>query len=237
MKINFLPSKDGHLSNCSKVGRLCQCESRGYLISLRIAVGVFVLALLGGLFTRSLSLTEESFRVWGEIFALHLGHKAAIAKNDRVQADKKGGFWTGIILIAVSIFMLHEAHERFMHDKVIKGMGVLVISAIMLVANIFQIFLIARIESINAKKTRIGILFNIVSESIYGLFILIIGILVFYKINWAPKADAVLAFIIFIILLRVGIKLSKEGGKKIVISVYLILTFMKKIPVLNGDFY
>lgn len=128
------------------------------------------------------------------------------------RADTIGAFINAVFMIIISLGIIYEAINRFMHPVAVNGLGVIIVSTVGLFVNLIGIKLLHGSESLNTKAAFIhilGDLFGTVAAIISGVIIYYTGYMV---------ADPILSIIVSIIILfpaisiiRASLKILMEG--------------------------
>ncbi len=158
------------------------------LLNLTITIAEFV----GGIFSNSLALISDAFHNLGDTFAILITWiTVKISKRPSDHAHTFGyrriqilaALFNSVTLIAISIFLLFEAYERFMNPEPIKSLVMLVVASIGLIANLVSVFLLQahQKENINIKAAYL----HLIGDTLSSVAVIIGGVLIyFYSIYW-----------------------------------------------------
>jgi len=96
-----------------------------------------------------------------------------------------------VTLIAISIYLLFEAYERFMNPQPIKSLVMLVVASVGLLANLISVFLLQghQKENINIKAAYL----HLIGDTLSSVAVIVGGVLIyFYSIYWIDPLITVL---------------------------------------------
>ena len=112
----------------------------------------FLAELIGGLFSKSLSLVSDSFHMLGDMFALGLAFGAVAIANRRLPTEKMtygygrlevmSALLNGVTLVAASAVILSHAVERFRAPPDVNLGVALPIACVGLAVNCIAVFLL-----------------------------------------------------------------------------------------------
>ncbi len=166
------------------------------LLNLVITIAEFV----GGILSNSLALVSDAFHNLGDTFAILITWiTVKISKRPSDTAHTFGyrriqilaALFNSVTLIAISIFLLFEAYERFMNPEPIKSLVMLVVASIGLIANLISVFLLRGHQkgNINIKAAYL----HLIGDTLSSVAVIIGGILIyFYSIYWIDPLITVL---------------------------------------------
>ncbi len=122
------------------------------LIVMGLLAVTFLAELVGGLFSKSLSLVSDSFHMLGDMFALGLAFGAVTIANRRLPTEKMtygygrlevlSALLNGVTLVAASAVILSHSVERFFDPRVVKLSVALPIAGVGLAVNCIAVFLL-----------------------------------------------------------------------------------------------
>ena len=117
---------------------------KSMLIVLLITSLVMIAEVFGGLLANSLALLSDAGHMLTDILALSLSLIAMRFAQKPPTASKTFGFYrleilaaffNGILLFFISFYIFYEAYQRLVHPEEIKGLFMLAVAAIGLLAN------------------------------------------------------------------------------------------------------
>jgi cobalt-zinc-cadmium efflux system protein len=186
------------------------------LIVLSITALVMIAEIIGGLLANSLALLSDAGHMLTDILALSLSIIAMRFAQKPPTTSKTFGFYrleilaaffNGILLLFISFYIFYEAYQRLVHPEEIKGLFMLVVAAIGLLANGVGIFILRKsaLRNLNVKSA----FFHIVGDTISSGGV-IVGGLVILSTGWYI-IDSLLGILIGLLILRGAYSLVKES--------------------------
>lgn len=185
-------------------------------LSLLFTLLIFLLELFGGYFTKSLALLSDAWHVASDALALGLGCFAKI-HSEKPRDIKKtfgykrvevlSGLINGTTLIVVTVFIVFEAFQRFIHPAEIKVFEAGFISVIGLIANLVIAYVLNphKGESLNIR----GAFLHVLGDALASVAVILGLIIVYFTgIRWV---DPLMAILICLYLFYEAIKLSRES--------------------------
>lgn len=166
------------------------------LLNLLITIAEFI----GGIFSNSLALISDAFHNLGDTFAIFITWiTVKISKRPSDQTHTFGyrriqilaALFNSVTLIAICIYLLFEAYQRFMHPETINSLLMLVVASIGLLANLISVFLLKghHKENINIKSAYL----HLIGDTLSSVAVIIGGVLIyFYSIYWVDPLITVL---------------------------------------------
>jgi cobalt-zinc-cadmium efflux system protein len=186
------------------------------LIVLSITALVMIAEIIGGLLANSLALLSDAGHMLTDILALSLSIIAMRFAQKPPTTSKTFGFYrleilaaffNGILLLFISFYIFYEAYQRLVHPEEIKGLFMLVVAAIGLLANGVGIVILRKsaLRNLNVKSA----FFHIVGDTISSGGV-IVGGLVILSTGWYI-IDSLLGILIGLLILRGAYSLVKES--------------------------
>jgi cobalt-zinc-cadmium efflux system protein len=186
-------------------------------VSLAITSVVFVVQVVGAIFSGSLALLADAAHMLMDaaalVIALVAGAVASRPADDRrtfgyQRAEVLGALVNGVILLALSAWVAVEAVLRLLHpeDAEVAGGLMLVVAVVGLVANAVAMWLLgsAQRRNINARGAYLEVLGDML-----GSVAVIVAAVVILATGWAP-ADAVASLLIAAMIVPRAIGLLRE---------------------------
>jgi len=187
---------------------------------------IFISELLGGIFSRSLSLLSDSFHNLSDTLSIVISLIAIkFSKRDNSYKFTFGGkraeiiasFFNSIFLFIVSFILIRESIIRLMNPEIVKTSLMLIIAIIGLLLNGVSVLLLKDFskESMNIKSSYLHLLMDTLSSVavVFGGILMMI-----FKIYWI---DPILTLLITLYILKEGleifinsIKILMEGTPK-----------------------
>ncbi len=193
------PDKESYSKSDLSTGRLLTAT----LLNLSITIA----EIAGGLISNSLALISDALHNLGDTFAVFIAYVAhLISKRD--YTDKKtygykrieiiAALFNAIILIVIIVFLFLEAIKRISDPEPVKGLVMLLVALIGLLANLYSVLLL-RMESdknINIKTAYLHLL----GDTFSSVAVIIgAGAIYFFQVYWI---DPVITILVGLYLLR-----------------------------------
>ena len=175
-------------------------EGRKLLITVLLNIAITLAEFIGGIFSNSLALISDAFHNLGDTVAILITY--ITEKISRRASDEKHTFgykriqimaalFNAVTLIAISVFLIFEAWERFNNPQLINSKLMLSVASIGLFANLVSVLLLKshQKENINIKAAYL----HLIGDTLSSVAVIIGGILIyFYKIYWIDPLITVL---------------------------------------------
>lgn len=187
-------------------------------IFIGLSIFIFALELIGGWFTNSLALLSDAGHVLIDVLALVLAYIGTVfaqrAANKQFtygyrRAEIFSALINSVILIAVTIYIAYESYNRFVSPEPIKSGGMLVISIIGLVANMYVLVKMHRDEKENMNIK--GAYLHVLTDTLSSIGVIIAAILIMVTGNYL--FDPLISIVIAIIILASSLRLMRDAGK------------------------
>jgi len=175
-------------------------EGRKLLITVLLNLAITIAEFIGGIFSNSLALISDAFHNLGDTVAILITY--ITERISKRASDEKHTFgykriqimaalFNAVTLIAISVFLIFEAWERFNNPQPIKSLLMLSVASIGLIANLISVLLLKshQKENINIKAAYL----HLIGDTLSSVAVIIGGILIyFYKIYWIDPLITVL---------------------------------------------
>jgi len=189
---------------------------RNMLIVLAITALVMITEIIGGLLANSLALLSDAGHMLTDILALGLSIIAMRFAQKPPTASKTFGFYrleilaaffNGILLLFISFYIFYEVLQRLVHPEEIKGLFMLVVAAIGLLANGVGIVILRKsaLRNLNVKSA----FFHIVGDTVSSGGVIAGGLLILYT-GW-HIVDSLIGVLIGMLILRGAYSLVRES--------------------------
>ncbi len=196
--------------------RVYLSTQRNLLIVLSILALVMVAEIIGGLLANSLALLSDAGHMLTDILALGLTMFAMRFAQKPPTASKTFGFYrveilaaffNGMLLLFISFYIFYEAYQRLVHPQEIKGLFMLVVAAIGLLANGVGITILRKSthKSLNVKSAFL----HIVGDTISSGGVILGGLVILYT-GWY-LADPLISIFIGMLILWGAYALVRES--------------------------
>ncbi len=196
--------------------RAYSSTQRNLLIVLSILALVMVVEIIGGILANSLALLSDAGHMLTDILALGLTIFAMRFAQRPPTASKTFGFYrveilaaffNGMLLLFISFYIFYEAYQRLVHPQEIKGLFMLVVAAIGLLANGVGITILRKStqKSLNVKSAFL----HIVGDTISSCGVILGGLVILYT-GWY-LVDPLIGIFIGMLILWGAYSLLRES--------------------------
>ena len=180
-------------------------------------IGIFVVEVIGGVWTHSLALLSDAAHVMMDLFSMVLS-LVAVYLSSRPASDTRTYGWhraevfaaifNGVSLFLVSIGIIYESIKRLWLPHEIKGLQMLVIASFGLVANLVILFVLKRHSSrdINLRS----VLLHVLSDFLSSVGVVVAAVIIYFT-GWY-LTDPIVAIIIGISIILGSIRVLREAG-------------------------
>jgi cobalt-zinc-cadmium efflux system protein len=179
---------------------------KNLLFSALLNLVVTVAEVLGGLFSNSLALLSDALHNLGDTSAIFIAYMANLISKKEGTRKKTFGFkrieilaalFNAIVLVVIIIYLFIEAWHRLKNPMPIKGLVMLIVAVIGLLANLVSVLLLKKhaVKSINIRAAYL----HLIGDTISSFVVIFTAILIyFFNIFWI---DPVVTFLLGIYLL------------------------------------
>lgn len=156
--------------------------------------------VIGGIFSNSLALISDALHNIGDGIAVLLAYIANRVGNRPSNERKTFGYkrieilaalLNAIILIVTSLYLFYEAIQRLIAPEPVKGMTMLVVAVIGLLANLAAVWMLHRDSSrnINVKAAYL----HLIADTLSSVAVIIGALLIYYyEIYWIDPVITIL---------------------------------------------
>jgi cobalt-zinc-cadmium efflux system protein len=148
---------------------------------------IFVVELIGGIFTNSLALISDAIHNLSDFFALILSYIAAniVTRNSNhkktygyVRVEILVAFINSLTLVIIGLFIIYEAVKRIGNPEPVLGLWMLVIAVIGFLANAFSTLLLKKDaeHDLNAKSAYLHLL----TDAVESLAVIVVGTIIYF---------------------------------------------------------
>jgi cobalt-zinc-cadmium efflux system protein len=191
-------------------------SQRNLLIVLSITAVVMLAEIIGGLLANSLALLSDAGHMLTDVLALGLSIIAMKFAQKSPTASKTFGFYrleilaaffNGMLLLFVSFYIFYKAYHRLLYPEEIKGLFMIVVAFIGLLANGVGIVILRKstLDNLNVKSA----FFHVVGDTISSGGVVVGGLLILYT-GWY-LVDPIIGIFIGILIMRGAYGLVKES--------------------------
>jgi cobalt-zinc-cadmium efflux system protein len=184
--------------------------------ALLITSSMVVVEIAGGLLSGSLALLSDAGHMFTDTAALALALFVLWFSRRPATAEKTYGFYrseilaallNGTVLIVIAGYIFYEAFQRFINPTEIKGLLMLGVASIGLVANLAGAFILSKgsRENLNVRAA----LWHVISDTLSSVGVIIGGLIILFTGIFV--VDPIIGFIIGLVILRGAWKLVRES--------------------------
>ncbi len=166
------------------------------LLNLVITIAEFI----GGIFSNSLALISDAFHNLSDTVAILIAY--ITERVSRKASDKTHTFgykriqilaamFNAVTLIAISVYLIFEAWERYQNPQPIKSLVMLSVALIGLIANLLSVLLLQsqRKKNLNIKAAYL----HLIGDTLSSVAVIVGGVLIyFYEWFWIDPLVTVL---------------------------------------------
>lgn len=207
-----ISSQAGHEHHHSTAG----ISEKNLLAAVVLNFTITIAEFIGGLISNSLALLSDAIHNLGDGLAILLAYIAhRVSKKESNQRKTFGykrieilaAFVNSIVLVAICIFLIWEAIQRFQNPAPIKGLVMFSVASIGLLANLIAVVLLRSDsrENINIRAAYV----HLMGDTLSSVVVIIGGILIWqFEIFWI---DPLITILISIYILRETYLLLKDS--------------------------
>jgi cobalt-zinc-cadmium efflux system protein len=189
---------------------------RNLLVSALLNLVISIAEIVGGLISNSLSLLSDALHNLGDTSAIFIAWMAGlISRKDRndkktfgyKRAEILAALFNAIVLAVIIFYLFMEAWQRLRHPEPVKGLIMLAVASVGLVANLASVLLLKKhaSESLNVRAAYLHLL----GDTVSSVIVIITAILIyFFNLYWI---DPVVTFVLGLYLLRETWHILKEA--------------------------
>jgi cobalt-zinc-cadmium efflux system protein len=185
-------------------------------IALCITIAFFVIELVGGIITNSLTLAADAWHMLNDASALAFALVAAWLAERPVDLKKTYGYYrteilaaflNGIFLWIVVIFIFYEAIQRFQNPATVESLEMLIIAISGLIANGLCAIVLSKpkSKSLNIK----GAFLHVLADTLGSVGAISAGLIMYYT-SWY-QADPIISTLIGLLIFYGSFKLVRES--------------------------
>ncbi len=186
------------------------------MIALVVTFFVFLVEVIGGIWSGSLALLSDAAHVMSDVlslliswFAIYLSTRPATSSRTfgYHRAEVFAAFINGISLIVISGWIFYEAYNRYISPEEIQVGGMFIVACFGLAANLFILWKLHG-ESHGNLNVRSAVL-HVIGDTLSSVAVVIGGVLIYWT-SWYP-IDAILSFLIGGIILFGAFNVTREA--------------------------
>lgn len=151
-----------------------------------------IVEIVGGIVSNSLSLLSDALHNLADSSAIFVAYIAHLISKRKPTARKTFGFrrfeilaafLNSVLLIGICLYLFVEAYRRFVHPEPIKGLVMLVVAVVGLLANLASVLILQRDKSrnLNVKAAYL----HLMGDTLSSIAVIVGGIFIWlFEIYW-----------------------------------------------------
>lgn len=196
-------------------------EGKNLLYATFLNLIITIAEIIGGIASNSLALLSDAAHNLGDTFAVMLAYIANRIGRKEATEKKTFGYkrieilaalLNAVVLIVITIYLFIEATHRFYDPQPIKGLLMLIVASIGLLANLAAVLLLKKDSqhNLNVKAAYIHLL----GDTFSSLAVIVAAILIYYfKIYWIDPLVTIL----------IGLYIIKEAWTILMEAVQILM--------------
>ncbi len=199
-------------------------DKRGLKIALSITIIMTVVEAIGGFLANSLALIGDAGHMLTDSIAIAIGLFAIVIASRPPDIRRTYGHYrfeilaaliNGAILLFVAGYIFYESYQRFVNPPEVKGVTVLVIASMGLIANLMGIYFLRRGQQINLNIR--SAFLHMLGDTLSSIGVIAAGIIIYFT-GWM-LIDSIVSILIGGIILKGALELVLESGNILLESV------------------
>lgn len=194
-----------------------EISEKNLLATVILNFTITIAEVIGGILSNSLALLSDALHNLGDGLAILLAYIAHRVSKRESNYSKTFGykrieilaaFLNALVLVAICIFLIYEAIERFRNPAPIKGLIMFSVAGIGLLANLVAVILL---HSDSSKNLNIRAAYlHLIGDTLSSVVVIIGGILIWkFNINWV---DPLITLLISLYILRETFLLLRDSS-------------------------
>lgn len=186
---------------------------KNLIIGIVLTLGYFIIEVIGGIISNSLSLLSDAGHMLRDVIALFIS-LGAIKLATKLPSKTKtfgyhrveifAGLINGIALSFVSILVLKGGVKRIVHPNIIKSNVMLIVAIFGLLINLYVAMNLRRTKDLNVKSA----FYHVITDLMTSASVILAGIWIHFTSQFL--IDSILSILISIFLFFSSIMLIKE---------------------------
>lgn len=182
-------------------------ENRNLFFTVLLNLGIALAELLGGLLSNSLSLISDAVHNLSDGLAMLITFITLRVSKRESNARKTFGYkriqilaalFNAVTLLAICLFLLMEAYERYMVPKLVNSVPVMIVATIGLLANLTGVFLLKDFSKANLNIKAAYL--HLIGDTLSSVAVIVGGIMIYYfQVYWI---DPVITALISLYIIR-----------------------------------
>ncbi len=181
-----------------------------FKVAIALTAAFFVVELVGGFMSGSLSLVGDAGHMFRDVFALVFSFSAMrLAKKPATKRKTYGyhrvkiiaALTNGILLLAISGWILWEAYQRISTPEPVKGITMLIVAAIGLAVNLYVMFQLYGSNDLNIRSA----FFHVFADMLSSVAVIAAGIWILATGNTIVDPIIGIGIAVFILISAVSV--------------------------------
>ena len=159
-------------------------HKKNLLIVLCLSGTYLIAEVIGGIITNSLALLADAAHMLTDVVGLLLAYIAIKIGERKADPSRTYGYYrteilaaviNAVVLLAISIYVLFEAYQRFQNPPEVQSKSMLIVAGIGLIVNIVGMMILRKDSegSLNMK----GAYFEVLSDMLTSVGVMIAGVI------------------------------------------------------------
>lgn len=192
-----------------------ELQGRNLIIATILNFVITIAEIVGGILSNSLALLSDALHNFSDGLAVFIAYIANRISRKESTPQKTFGYkrveilaalLNAVVLVVISIYLFIESYRRLINPQEIKGMIMIVVASIGLIANIVAVFLLHphSKHNLNIKAAYLHLL----GDTLSSFAVIAGGVLIyFFEIYWL---DPIITFLIGLYILKETFQILKE---------------------------
>lgn len=190
-------------------------SEKNLLIATVLNAVITIAEVIGGIISNSLALLSDALHNLSDTIAVFIAYIANRYSKKPSNEKRTFGYkrvqilaalFNAVVLIVISVYLFYEAYLRLLEPEPIKGLIMLIVATIGLIANLAAVLLLRKdsAKNLNIKAAYIHLL----SDTLSSVAVIIGGVLIYlYEWYWL---DPIITFLIGIYIIKETWSILKE---------------------------
>lgn len=190
--------------------------SRNMLKATLLNILITIVQSIGGLLANSISLLSDALHNFSDALAILVSYFSMRASRKEPNELNTFGqkrieiiaaLFNGLLLSVVCAYLIYEAYNRFINPQPVKGLLVIVIGSVGLLANLWAVLILQKDskQNINVKSAYLHLL----GDTLSSMAVVIGGILMYYtSMFWI---DPLITFLISLYILKETFEVIRQA--------------------------
>lgn len=192
-----------------------QRDRRSLLMAAALAAVVFLLEVVGGIWTGSLALLADAAHAFTDLLAMMVAYVATVMAGRPPDDRRTWGYHrleilsaltNGLLLLLVAAFIAWEAVQRLRAPMPVASGGMLIIAVVGLMFNLVGFLVLSRASgSLNVRGAR----WHLAGDSLASVGVILAAVLI--SLTGMLRADSVVSLAIVVIIVFGAVRLLREA--------------------------